>query len=136
MVKVVCAIIFNRSRILAAQRSALMELPFKWEFPGGKLEDIETEENCILREINEELNIQVQLISRMQEVNYQYPDKNILLVPFVARYLSGDITLAEHTKYGWFTKNELLNLDFAPADIPVLNNLMYSLNADLIKMEL
>jgi 8-oxo-dGTP diphosphatase len=120
MIKVTCAIIEHENKTLVVQRSEFMKLPLKWEFPGGKLENDETEEECLKREIKEELNIEIILVSKLTPVNFQYPTFEINLIPFIAKYLNGNLQLTEHKKHSWLTKNELNNLDWAEADIAIL----------------
>jgi 8-oxo-dGTP diphosphatase len=124
MIKVTCAIIEHENKTLVVQRSESMKLPLKWEFPGGKIEDNETEEASIKREIREELNIEIELISRLTPVTFKYPNFVINLIPFIATYLKGEIMLFEHKNYKWLLKEELLNLDWAEADIPIVEEFL------------
>lgn len=124
VIRVTCGIIIKEGKVLAARRSAKMKLPLKWEFPGGKIQEDETEENCLKREIKEELNIEISIAYKLNPVRHDYPDVQIELIPFVATYLSGTLHLHEHEQVGWYTKNDLPSLDWAPADIPVLNALL------------
>lgn len=108
---VTCAIIENNNRVLVVQRSERMKLPLKWEFPGGKIEEFETEEACIRREIKEELNIEIELIKRLTPSIFDYPEISIKLIPFIAKQIGGQIKLNEHVDFRYLEKNELLNLD-------------------------
>lgn len=119
-IKVTCAIIVHKNKTLVVQRSETMKLPLKWEFPGGKIDFGETEEECILREIKEELNININIVSRLIPSLYQYPNVSIELIPFIAQFKNGSITLTEHKKYLWLKKEELIDLDWAEADLPIL----------------
>jgi 8-oxo-dGTP diphosphatase len=119
-IQVTCGIIFKDGKILAAQRSEKMSLPLKWEFPGGKLVDGETEEACLKREIQEELHISIKIQRRLYTVTHDYGTFIIELIPFVAEYTSGSLQLQEHFLAGWYTLAELQDLDWAPADLPVL----------------
>ena len=105
-----------------------MKLPLKWEFPGGKLEEGETPEQCLHREIKEELNIEVSIIARLPDSVFTSGDTVINLIPFTATYLSGEIILLEHLQFKWLARNDLLNLDWADADIPVLHHFLKLLN--------
>jgi 8-oxo-dGTP diphosphatase len=120
MIDVTCGIITFDNKILVVQRSETMKLPLKWEFPGGKIEEGETEEECILREIKEELNIEIELISRLSPSIYDYPEFSIRLIPFTAILKSGDIKLSEHKQYLFLNKDDLKKIDWAEADLPVL----------------
>ena len=124
MINVTCAIIEHNEKIVVVQRSECMKLPLKWEFPGGKIENNETEEACIKREIKEELNIEIELISRLTPVTFKYPSVVINLIPFIATYLKGEIILFEHKQYKWLLKEELKNLDWADADIPIVEEFL------------
>ncbi len=124
MINVTCAIIINNKKILVTQRSEKMKLPLKWEFPGGKIEENETSEECILREIKEELNLEIVILKRLNANPYDYGTFKINLIPFIAKYQNGVIKLAEHKDFKWTDTKELLSLDWAPADIPILNEFL------------
>lgn len=120
MIEVTCGIILKDDKILVTQRSDKMKLPLKWEFPGGKIEENETAENCLLREIREELNLKIAILERLDSKFFDYGTFSINLIPFVSKYLSGEIVLSEHRDFKWLAKEELIFLDWAAADIPVL----------------
>lgn len=120
---VTCAIIIHEGKVLLAQRSESMDLPGKWEFPGGKLEQGEAPEICLIREIREELGIEIQVTGELTPVEFSYPTKTIRLIPFLARWTAGEVVLAEHADYGWYDQNHLFSLDLAPADVPILHEL-------------
>lgn len=117
---VTCAIIENTDTVLVVQRSSTMSLPLKWEFPGGKIENGETEEECIIREIKEELNLEIEVSKRLCHSIFHYPNFSIELIPFLAIQIGGQIMLNEHADYKYLEKNELLNLVWAEADIPIV----------------
>lgn len=118
--KVTCAIIENEDLILVVQRSSSMNLPHKWEFPGGKIENGESEERCIIREIKEELNLEIELKGKLNSSKFDYPNISIELIPFVAKQVGGQIRLSEHADFKYIKKKELLDLDWAEADIPIV----------------
>lgn len=124
MINVTCAIIYIENKILVAQRSEKMKLPLKWEFPGGKLENRENEVDCIKREIKEELNIEIEVLKKLSNSIYDYGNFKINLIPFIAKYISGEILLFEHNDYRLLEKSELLNLDWAEADIPIVEEFL------------
>lgn len=124
MINVTCAIIFFGSKILVTQRSEKMKLPLKWEFPGGKLESEENEEDCIKREIKEEINIEIEIINRLSPNIHDYGSFKINLIPFTARHISGDIQLLEHKDYKLLDSAELPNLDWAEADLPIVHEFL------------
>ena len=124
MVNVVCGIIKMGSKILVTQRSEKMKLPFKWEFPGGKLEKDESEIDCIKRELKEELNIEITVKQKLSNSIYDYEDFKINLIPYVVEYLSGEIILAEHFAFQLLEKQNLNLLDWAEADLPIVRQLI------------
>ena len=119
-IHVTCAIIHFENKILAVQRSETMKLPLKWEFAGGKIESGESEIDCIKREIFEELNIYIEVKERLTPVTHQYPNFKIELIPFTAIHVSGELELREHCDFILANKEELINLDWAEADLPIL----------------
>ncbi|WP_194766969.1 (deoxy)nucleoside triphosphate pyrophosphohydrolase [Tamlana sp. I1] len=119
-IPVTCAIVHFEDKILAVQRSKAMKLPLKWEFAGGKIETGETEIDCIHREIFEELNIHIEVQQRLTPVIHEYPDFKIKLIPFIAKFISGELQLKEHADFILANKEELPNLDWAEADLPIL----------------
>lgn len=128
IINVTCAIILKDKKILVTQRSEKMKLPLKWEFPGGKVEENENEIECVKREIKEEINIEIDILKKLSNSIYDYGTFKINLIPFVANYISGEITLAEHNCFKLLEKSELLNLDWAEADLPIVE--------EFLKMEL
>jgi 8-oxo-dGTP diphosphatase len=124
IVNVTCAIILVENKILVAQRSEKMKLPLKWEFPGGKLEENETEIDCIKREIREEINIEIEVLRKLSNTIYDYGTFKINLIPFIAKYIHGEIRLAEHKDYKLLEKVELLSLDWAEADLPIVEEFL------------
>lgn len=123
MLRVTCAIIRNDdNEILAVQRGGNTDHPFKWEFPGGKVKENETEEECILREIKEELTIDIAICKRMESVDYDYGKKHILLIPFICDTLDDMPVLTEHIDYRWLAPERLRELDFSEADVIVADN--------------
>jgi 8-oxo-dGTP diphosphatase len=123
-IQVTCAIIKFDDKILAVQRSESMKLPLKWEFAGGKIEAGESEIDCIKREIFEELNIHIEILKRLTPVTHQYSDFEIELIPFIAEYISGELTLKEHLDFVLAKKEELHKLDWAEADLPILKEFL------------
>ena len=124
MINVTCAIIIKDNKILVTQRSEIMKLPLKSEFPGGKLELHESEINCVKREIKEELNIEIEVLKKLSNSVFDYGTFKINLIPFIANHISGEILLLEHKDYKLLDKIELLNLDWAEADIPILKEFL------------
>ena len=121
MLEVACAIIVNNGKILVTQHSGDSDHPFQWEFPGGKLKTGETFEDCIIREINEELEIEIRILTRMHSVKWDYGIKKIELVPFLCSIKSGEIRLTEHLHFLWKDPESLYELDFSAADYELIN---------------
>jgi 8-oxo-dGTP diphosphatase len=129
VIEVTCALIIDsQNRIFAAQRSSIMSLPLKWEFPGGKIELNETPEHCLLREIKEELNIEVEIVKALPENVHIYPSISIKLMPFICKHVRGEIILREHADFKWLHSNELLALNWADADVPIVKSFLHLLN--------
>jgi 8-oxo-dGTP diphosphatase len=123
-ITVICAIIIKDNKILVTQRSSKMILPLKWEFPGGKLELGENEIECIIREIKEELNIEIEVLRKLTSNLHFYESFAINLIPYIANYESGEIYLTEHAAYKFLDKKDLLSLEWADADLPIVNELL------------
>lgn len=123
MINVTCAIIRNEeNEVLVVQRGEKTDHPFNWEFPGGKLKENETEEECIIREIREELSLDIVICKRMTGIEYDYGIKKIRLIPFVCDTLEELPFLSEHIAYKWLDPPDLKNIDFSDADIIVAEN--------------
>lgn len=123
IIDVTCAIIVDKdNRVLVTQRSQSMSLPLKWEFPGGKIEPNESAEECLIREIKEELGIDIEIQKRLKPNSHTYPTITINLIPFICKVIGGKINLAEHAACKWLKPNGLLALDWADADVPIVKN--------------
>ena len=123
-INVICAIILFGDKILVTQRSEKMKLPLKWEFPGGKLEENETEIDCVKREIKEEINIDIEVVKKLSSSVFDYGSFKINLIPFIAKHILGEIKLTEHSDYKLLEKVELLSLDWAEADLPIVEEFL------------
>ncbi|MBI4850060.1 MAG: (deoxy)nucleoside triphosphate pyrophosphohydrolase [Nitrospirae bacterium] len=119
-IEVACAIIEGGGKVLCTQRSETMSLPLKWEFPGGKINDGESREECVKRELREELGVEASVGQALPATTHQYPSFTITLYPFVCEIVSGEITLHEHSAMVWLPIGELHTLDWAGADLPVI----------------
>lgn len=123
MIAVTCAVIVNEEgKVLVAQRSMMMKLPLKMEFPGGKIEAGETAEACLIREIKEELGVDIAIVSEMPANEHRYPEFSIRLIPYVCRVTGGSVVLREHAAYIWQVPDKLMDMDWAEADIPVVQH--------------
>lgn len=125
VVKVVAAIIENDEKeILCALRSSEMSIPNKWEFPGGKLEIGETLFAAIEREIAEELQCKVVASAVFNEHTHEYDACIITLISIKCRIIEGTPHAIEHAKLIWLKRENLLSLQWAPADIPAVEQVM------------
>jgi 8-oxo-dGTP diphosphatase len=120
-IHVACAIIEHDGGVLAAQRSAHMNLPLKWEFPGGKIDPGESAEECLRRELTEEMGIRVAMGRRLPASTHHYPTFTVTLHPFVCTIEAGEIVLHEHAAIVCLPLEELYSLDWAEADLPVID---------------
>jgi 8-oxo-dGTP diphosphatase len=120
MIEVSCAIIIKDSKILAVQRGPKSSHPLKWEFPGGKNQFNETSDQCVVREIEEELRLHVDVISQPEFVEFDYGTKQIRLIPFICKITSGELILTEHVSKRWFNLNEWQTIDWSGADYQLI----------------
>lgn len=124
MINVVAAVIKDENeKILITQRNLKKAQGGLWEFPGGKIEPNETRENAIVREIKEELDIDIEVKSYLSEKVFNYPEKDINLIALECKKISGEIKLLEHEDYKWVSRNELDNFQFAPADLFIIEKI-------------
>lgn len=123
MFKVTGAIIENDGKILAARRKKDSHLGGYWEFPGGKIEHGETPEECLARELKEELNINVSVGQKLGENTYEYPDRTIKLILYFVEGDFEDIHSDDHQELRWLSIQELDSVAWAPADFPLLEKL-------------
>lgn len=117
---VVGAAIIEDGRCLVAQRSAEMPLPLKWEFPGGKPRDGESPQEALKREVLEELGVSIEVGARLGSGTSSSPDQEIVLTVFRARLLDGNPHPNEHAAIRWVPLADLHELDWAEADVPIV----------------
>jgi 8-oxo-dGTP diphosphatase len=125
-IEVVAGIIFYEDEILCVQRAKnkLQYISEKFEFPGGKIEHGETQKEALQRELSEELNISADIKSFYFTVVHEYPDFELTMHSYICEIDTKNITLNEHISLQWLNLNELQNLDWAAADIPIVNKLV------------
>ena len=117
---VVAAIIIKDDKYFIAQRNRNKHMGLSWEFPGGKVEEGESFEIALKREIEEELNIEINIKNKLGEENYQDDKINVKLHYFICSHFNGEIILSEHENSAWITKNEFKNYNFAEGDSDII----------------
>ena len=109
--------------VLLVRRAPNQSLSGYWEFPGGKIEDGETPEECLAREIKEELEIIVEVGELITSNKHKYPHGYFELIAYRVKYISGEIVLNDHDDFKWVTIDEMDSYEFPPADIPIIKEL-------------
>jgi len=125
-INVAAAIIWNTDRdaLLLSQRPLDKHLGGLWEFPGGKVEGEETAEQALQRELFEELNIQVEELSFYQQVDFNYPDKNVSLQFYHAYNIQGEISAKEGQQWRWVKRESLKDYQFPAANQGIVDHLV------------
>ena len=124
-IEVVAAVIYKENKILCVKRGKhkFDYLSLKFEFPGGKIELGETKEDALVREIKEELEMNIEIQKEFLTVSFAYPDFKITMYSFICICKSDVFKLKEHVEFRWLLNTELSALDWASADIPVVEKL-------------
>ena len=124
MLKVVAALIMKDGKILIAKRSTgNKNVIGKWEFPGGKVEENETEKQAIEREIKEEFDILVKAEKFVTNVISKDKDRQIDLRLYLCKYIDGKIKLNDHSDYKWVNKSGILDYDLADLDVELVKKM-------------
>ena len=123
VVEVSAALIFHHGKLLIAQRHAGAHLGGLWEFPGGKREAGETFEQCLVREIREELGVEISVGELFEEIAHDYPEKSVRLKFFLCQLLSGEPQPLGCAAFKWVGKLELADHAFPAADVQLLEKL-------------
>lgn len=121
-INVVAAIIIKDNKIFATQRG-YGEFKDGWEFPGGKVEQGETPENAIVREIKEELDTVIEVIEYFDTVEYDYPNFHLSMKCYICTVVSGKLELLEHEAAKWLDKDSLDSVAWLPADLGLVDKL-------------
>lgn len=125
LIKVVAGVVRNGSKFLCVQRGP-NKFPYiseKWEFPGGKIEEGESPEGALIRELKEELELEVINLSYLITVDHVYPDFRIVMDTFICDTASIEFQLSEHQAGIWLSQDDLVELDWAAADVPIVKAL-------------
>lgn len=125
-IEVVAAVLFCEDQLLCVQRpkNKLQYISEKYEFPGGKIEVGETKEEALHRELLEELNLSTKIKTYFLTVVHQYPDFELTMHSFICEVDSKELILHEHIDQKWLKISELTSLDWAAADIPIVEKLI------------
>ena len=120
------AIIVENKKILCVQRNKgkYDYISYKYEFPGGKLEIGENEEDALKREISEELNLEIDVAEKFLVVTHEYLDFDLTMHSYLCKANTEKLVLKEHIDAKWLYKNELIELDWAAADLPIVSKLI------------
>lgn len=121
-IRVVAAIIVENDKIFATQRG-YGEFKGGWEFPGGKIEDGETPQQALVREIQEELDTEIEVGDLVDRVEYDYPQFHLSMDCFLCKIRSGKLVLKEHEDAKWLRKDELGSVEWLPADEDLIEKL-------------
>lgn len=123
-IKVVCGIIYNQNKVLICRRKSSKSLGGFWEFPGGKVEKGESGDLALIRELKEELEMEIESISYFRTNIHDYGLEKIELIAYKCIFISSDIKLVDHDAIEWVDVNDLSNWNLAPADIPLAKELI------------
>jgi 8-oxo-dGTP diphosphatase len=131
MLEVTAAVMIKNDNVLICQRAKDDDAPLMWEFPGGKLETGETPEQCIIREIKEELDLDIRVTGILAEADYYY-NRHVHFTFFAAEITGGIMKLNVHDDAKWVFINTLTDYDFFPADLSVVDMLIRNFKAEAI----
>lgn len=120
IINVVAAAIEKGGKFFCAQRPEGKSLGGFWEFPGGKLENGESPEQALIREIKEELNSDIEILAYINEASYDYDFGTVNMKTYHAKLISGNLELLEHQNSTWLLPTQLPTLNWAPVDRPAV----------------
>ena len=124
IIRVSGGIFYQSGKILAAQRASGRDLAEYWEFPGGKIEAGESGREALYRELKEELQVEAEIGEFFARSTYRYSFGTVILDTYFCAWRSGDWKLHVHKELRWLAISELLTLQWAPADVPIIEKLL------------
>ena len=130
IIDVAAGLVFHQSKLLITQRRPNDHLGGLWEFPGGKLELSETFEDCLFRELHEELGIEVRVGELIEEISHTYPEKTVHLKFFRCELISGEAKPIHCHALAWVSRDQLRNYSFPAADARLLERLTHTCFSD------
>ena len=119
---VICDSVKEKHKIFATAKG-YGEFKGQWEFPGGKIEDEETPEQALKREIEEELDTKIEVYDLIDTIEYDYPNFHLSMDCFWCETISGDLVLKEHENAKWLTKEHLGEVEWLPADVTLIEKI-------------
>jgi len=125
-VKVAAGLVFKDGRLLIAKRPKSVHLGGMWEFPGGKLESGESYEMCLMREMREELGLDIKVGYEFEEVLHRYPEITVLIKFFICSLFSGEPKAIQCSDFLWVNRDDLMRYDFPSADTKLVNRLRFN----------
>ena len=125
-IRVVAAVILSEGKIFATQRG-YGDFKGGWEFPGGKIEDGETPEVALKREISEELETKIRVGELIDTIEYDYPNFHLSMDCFWCEIVSGKLVLKEHEAARWLDKENLYSVEWLPADLSLIEKIAVKL---------
>ena len=123
-IEVGCAMIERQGEFLIAQRCPGMRCPGFWEFPGGQRESHETMEQCLIREIGEELGIRIRPTEFLGRKDFEYPDRKVSLYFYFCDWISGRPSKRDCFDFAWVSPRQMKNYRFLPADFEIIDYLI------------
>ncbi len=120
-IEVVAGVIHNQDNEILITKRKHKLFNGLWEFPGGKIESGETHQETLIREIKEELKVDIEVDDFLTTVEYDYPEFHLIMHVYNAKLIKGNIELSVHSEIKWVDKNHLDNLEWVPADIDIVN---------------
>lgn len=121
MLEVAAAIIHKNDKILICQRPENKAQGLLWEFPGGKVESGETNEQAVIRECREELGVTLKVDSFFMDLTHEYPDRTVHISVYNCSLTDGEPVMLEHNDMRWVTASQCAGFEFCPADVGILN---------------